>query len=369
MRDGIRDFLMSYQESSEDTTRLVFDGGESFSILRSSVLCCLPNRVVILDGTARYSNVKWPDFKIVSLEEHSKLRFDNVSIHPKLGNSTRKHIKQSFGEFSSEVLFWINERQRNTGKALSVSLLSNKDDIDKWPELNSLQRDLIKTGNQVINLEQGSIIGSNEGRDTEVVLIVVSMFTSLDDYCLRTVLRTGENLKKEDIWKIRNVPAKEGRPAYTETSVNMDKGFVCEAIDDTFRRHYANVMIQYLMRSRARRYDGRPVNVFCYVADEWLYEELMRVLPGIRIAGYNGSLLNKLKAMPKERLENMEDAELTQLAGITTKYNQRVMRDLRRKLVYAWKQAKPEVVSGETVTISEKAEVVTCSVTCSETVT
>jgi hypothetical protein len=267
----------------------------------------------------------------------------------KKSNNTLNH--QAFGCFLdmvSHLAVHITEEQASklTEPYKTVHKLLFPNPRFTFEYLSRSLDEKIKPDNDVVVLEKGSIIGSNEGCNTESVLIVVSVFTSLADYCLRTVLRTGLPLSKEDIWKLRDVKGTEATEAHKEQSVNMVKGFCNRFLDETFRRQYAQELIQMLMRSRARQYNGKGVNVFPYIPDDWVFMELKAMLPGIIIAGYDGNGMDRLMKMSKERLADMTNAELMKIFGkYNLNQNETTKRELRRKLVYAYRFGKPDGTS------------------------
>ncbi|MBT3375639.1 MAG: hypothetical protein HN976_31660 [Lentisphaerae bacterium] len=320
--DRVNSYLNFFSGGSE---RYVIKTERGFHWIKRHHRVDLPNRVIFLDGSAVYSQVEWEGFVINAVEEHREVSFDNLTVHAQAGNPTKKRLKKKdeFAGFQETVLNYFSS---SLGAVAFFAL--NKDGKKKLP----LVADLVRQGSDVLRpelviLERGKILGSNEANHCDVAVICTSIFTSVSDYALRTALAEGGPVGADRIWKY----FRRGKAPLMKSD-----GFVDSGLNDTFRRHYANELYQYLMRIRLRTYKNENCHAFFFCSGYWLLRELDRMLPGFSVEG-DGSptgAFRSLENMTLKELENLSVRDLQDLCGGSTSV--RGTKELRRKRNFEW---------------------------------
>jgi len=193
-----------------------------------------------------------------------------------------------------------------------ICLLHHKDaDTDEaWGEFQAYRDQLeqLYRCDNVKTIPLGQIIGSNEGRDAAYVGIMTSLFTSIPDCVLRTCLRTGKPVPWDAIWK--QVQRKSAK--YPNRLPQLDRGFRDPDLNETFLRIYIDRLVQFMMRGRARNYDGKRTDVVCWMPNRWAIEELKRMLPGIQVHG--DEFIEGLERMTRDQIAELSNSDIRKLA-------------------------------------------------------
>jgi hypothetical protein len=310
--------------------RYVFDNETSFDVIKARMYTDLPNRVIILDGSAKYSTTKWDGFTIYQVDAHSQILYDRITLHPFAGNPTKTNVRETFGEFADHIVECITSKP-----VKEVCIISNKlqpEALEESERFNAFLSHFQSKGIEIVKLFRGTVIGSNLARSSDTLCIFSSIFDGIGPTALRTALRTGQSIAADRLWSYRTVSQKDGSTAVVKNPRLRD-GFLDPELNETFLRLYANELIQYILRGRARNYADETEDVFFYSTGDLINEELRSQLPGVQFAGASG--LEKLHSMTRDQLESISLRALAGLFGYQSP-NEKTSRDLRRlrDLVY-----------------------------------
>jgi hypothetical protein len=276
--------------------RYVMKHKDGYQWTKDRVLRQCDNKMIILDGSAIYSSVKWDGFQILQAKEHQAIRYEGGVIHARKGNPTKSRLLSDIDDWIDSIMNDIEPASKQ------VFIASNKvpekkvqDAIDKLSEY--VGKGYVKT------LYRGSIVGRNDAKDCETAIIAMSLFTTLQDYVLRTALVEGKGIDESRIFGNNN-------------QVMMHQGFDDSMIDREFRRKYIDELYQTLMRTRARNYQGETWEAYCHIPDMYTLIELERKMKGIVFADCNDAdvkAFNFLKDMSIDELHDISDKELREV--------------------------------------------------------
>jgi hypothetical protein len=337
-----RDALLRYLQIFNGLGTLYVTGAnQNYSFARSRLLNRCRGRTVILDGSAIYSNVHWDGFTIWELSEHQRLDFSNVVLHPIPGNPTQNYISKTWSAMADDV---ENFSKKNPNTCRKLALLQNKGarEKSKYAYQSGFRDKLKDAGVTVIDMYNGGIIGSNAGNDCDSLAVATSIFNNVAYYVLQTMLRTGASIDRQAIWSVRGTRGDtftNGEPEIDDRTISprMDEnGFQDSRLNETYARQYAATIYQYILRTRARRYQGESVHAWGWVPGYWGLDEIRRMMPGIRVDGSGSGLLDRLRALDMNALEVMPDSELMNLAGIAERGNEPDIQRLRYAVASVW---------------------------------
>jgi len=303
-RNFLTGFVNFFQDSQAIRYAVITGTGrvEAIRWIRSRVSWRkIQNNVVILDASARFAIPTFEGFRVYRLKEQANLRFPHVRLHAIRGNPTKRSMSKPdrWNEFTTTIL--SNLRQNPNRRVL---ILTNK---DTPPQVMSLISAIsVITNTRPVILNRGDFIGSNAGRKCDFIVIAMSMFNDIAD----TVLKASEIEKPEQgiafnrVWKKPNV-------------VNMHSGFVDETLDEVYRKIYADLLYQSIMRGKPRDYDNTPTDVVAFISDYWVLHELNRLLPSIQISTNDRTLqsFSVLRDMSLDDLLNMPDKDFQKTTG------------------------------------------------------
>jgi hypothetical protein len=316
-------YLACFRHTDETNERFVADNCDgSWTFVRCKLANCPRNRTIILDGSAIYSNVEWEGFEIWRVREQSEIGFGNVTIHAVRGNPTKNNMEKNWGAFTERIQAGLREGDPAAGNR--VALLCNKGAMEKeeLSHVKELRDWLAENGYQVTEMFKGRIIGSNAGNDCGAVIVGTSVFNNITYYLLQTMLRTRQIISEDEVWNVF-FEAHEGTDELGQKVKRTEKkrfprmrdGFIEERLNQTFIRQYCATLYQYILRSRARRYQGDSVDVFAFVPGNWAFEEIRRMMPGINIVGGEADKLDRLRKLTKQQMETINDSDLLELEG------------------------------------------------------
>jgi len=251
------------------TMRTQYHENTTFSWIKDRFLCDLPNRMVILDGSAQYSNTAWKDFTIFRSSEHRQQRYQNVTIHFMGRHPTKSSLLAKRPPFISAIEVFLH-----THPDAKPFIVTNK--LGNDPELEPIQtytNNLTSRG--AIHLQRGFVIGSNEARECNVAILMMSTFTNLADYVLQAALVDNTEINESRIYTCEAGQVKRPRM--------RGEGFEDPSIDREYRRSYINELYQTIMRGIIRQHPEEEYHVFCFL-DSWgMLVELEKLLPGFKL--------------------------------------------------------------------------------------
>jgi len=329
-------YLSAYYDKNENeqSSRYVFDNSsdivknednekqnvvkiETYDVIKSRIYCDLPNRIIILDGSAIFSNTCWDGFTIYQIDIHKQILFDNVTLHAFNGNPTKNSVKAKFPQYADMIESFLDKNLKN--ETAELCIISNKQKEDALEQTKRFKNFISFCEDRkmkTINLYRGTVIGSNQARNSRLIAVLASMFNGVSETVLRTALRLNCGIEAEQIWNYQRIDGKNGVNV-TRKVVRMNNGFEDESLNETFLRTYADEIIQYILRGRARNYTGETEDVFYFSIGEMINEEIRAYLPGVQFAGDSG--MKKLREMTKEQIEGVSARELAEMFGYSSK--------------------------------------------------
>ena len=298
---------------------------KTYDVIKSRIYCDLPNRIIILDGSAIFSNTPWKGFTIYQIDIHKQILFDNVILHTFKGNPTITNVKSKFPQYADMIENDLKGRQ-----PVEICIISNKQKEDSL-EQTKRYKEFIKAFEdkniKVKNLYRGTVIGSNLARDSHMIMVLASMFNGISETVLRTALRMDCGIEADKIWDYQLIDGKNGANIKRKVP-KMNYGFEDSDLNETFMRTYADEIIQYILRGRARNYKGESEDVFFFSTGNLINEEIRTYLPGVQFAGDSG--MKKLRDMTKEQIEDVSARELAEMFGYASHPNNDIVNELIR---------------------------------------
>lgn len=151
------------------------------------------NKFMLLDASAVISEVNWKDFTTFSCKDLI-FEYPNTVIHP-------VEISPTKNSFKKKETFKVFNDIINKVTGTSVFLATNKKTSPETEALlDELRTYINKRFFEVIELQRGSIIGSNLASHCDVAILATSAFTNVSDIVLSTSLSLNRPVNKESIW-------------------------------------------------------------------------------------------------------------------------------------------------------------------------
>lgn len=226
----------------------------------------MPDNCIMLDGSARFTQVRWDDFKFWSVKAPD---YTGLTVHVVRGNPTKAGMIRKAADFD----MYVEKIRSEVHPARVVHA------IDKPLEgaKNTGLPGYLKQGDMEAHRGTGTR-GSNDFIECDMMVIRMALFTDINDYALRAALGSGGSIKAEDIWKKTE---KAIRP-------NMHKtGFVHPSLQVAAHRQMVDELYQAILRIGVRRYDGGKYTAVCTLPDDLSVALLTELLPGAEITQYN----------------------------------------------------------------------------------
>lgn len=296
----------AFWNDSAERYVILSDDLQTATWIKSNILCPLPNKIIMLDGSAIYSNVKWDGFNIYTLQKNNLPTYENLTINALLKNPTQATLAKVFDDLAKSYETWAKKH-----KKARTWIASNKDAITCVKEWKKKHKDILEGFH-------GSIIGSNLYKDCDSAIMATSLFTSVEDYALRAAVANKEDINTNRIWK------QSGKKLVPHMKLG---GFVDNKINLEFKRYYSDIMYQYIMRGNIRIDSNADHSVFCCVGGFENVLELSRLLPGAKIIPIddNSKILGLVEAYEKIKaihdLKSISINELLKALGMTKNAN------------------------------------------------
>jgi hypothetical protein len=209
----------------------------------------LPNRIIFLNASAMYSPVEWEGATIYRLvNRHS---YPHLHLHTDDGNPTRKSKADNLDSFRSRCDAFL-QAHRDSRVFMAV---------DKKPDAEVLAwiEDLKRRGFDVRIGYRGTILGSNDYREANVVIFAMANFTSVSDYVLNTMHVTDHEIDRDRVWTAKG-------------QVRMHSGFDDPAINREFSRLCVDEVYQTIMRANIRSTPNAECHIFLRLNPEILLQ-------------------------------------------------------------------------------------------------
>ena len=116
--------------------------GRDIEFIRSTVDLDLPNSIIVLDGSAAYSPIRWKGFTILRVKEHRQCVYPNVEVRAVPYNPTKKQLAKHIDLLKTDVSGFLNQNpaakifvasNRNLSKLVNVQKVV--DDLKSIPTL------------------------------------------------------------------------------------------------------------------------------------------------------------------------------------------------------------------------------------------
>ena len=235
--------------------RFVIRQRDTYSILADRRNWDMPPRCVMLDASARFTQVKWEGFQML---DGGMADVAGLTVHITRGNPTKSSIAdpirgKKYQDFWQGIIDSVKP-------SVVVYALNQNDRTFTAPNPKDL---IARRGTDTR--------GSNDYLNADAMVVIMALFNDLPDYCLRAALATDGPIEASAIWK--NTPR--------GIVPNMDKsGFVDHRLHISFCRQAVDELYQSVMRIGVRRYDGGTYHVACRLPDRLSIAELQGRLPG-----------------------------------------------------------------------------------------
>lgn len=231
------------------------------------------NRIVILDASASVSPCVFEGFTILKAKEHKKIEYGKMELFVQQGFPSKNHIERIAPEYLIKAREFI-------GKTPHLIFLASNKGMEKMPKtkraIDDFRKKVAKNGSSVTILTRGSIVGSNEVRDSDTAVIVMSEFSTIADIVLKTSLIEGKEVNQDRIMKM---VCGKWRPRINR------RGFEDPGLNDVARRLQLDETYQILMRTRARKHQNEQVKGIIVGCDLSFILALRLILPGVYIDG------------------------------------------------------------------------------------
>jgi len=236
---------------------------EKIHILTDRNTWSMPENCIMLDGSARFTQVKWSDFKFWRLKTPD---YSGLTVHVMRGNPTKSNMRRVEEEFNRYV-----DRIRGEVKPLRVVHAVNKTQEGGKPYEPADKADMVASRGTDTR-------GSNEFIGCDMIVLRMALFTDINDYALRAALGSGVEIPVSEIWK---KTADSVRP-------NMHKsGFVNPSLQIAAHRQIVDELYQAILRTGVRRYDSGTYTAVCMLPDDLSVSLLRDLLPGAGIVQHN----------------------------------------------------------------------------------
>jgi len=256
---------------------------EKIHVLTDRNAWCMPDNCIMLDGSARFTQVHWDDFKFWNIETP---KYNGLTVHVMRGNATKSGMSRAAEEFEGYVASIRKEAE--PGRVVHAVNKQKEDVPDYLPSDNSDMLAYRGTGTR----------GSNEFIDCDMIIMRMALFTDINDYALRAALGSQGPILATDIWMNARGTA---RP-------NISKhGFMNASLQIAAHRQTVDELYQAILRIGVRRYDGGKYTAICTLPDDLSVALLGELLPEAKIVQHN------FTGESKNRHAKTRDSKITAL--------------------------------------------------------
>ena len=270
--------------------RYVIRHGDKFSILADRQQWDMPPKCVMLDGSARYTQVVWDGF---TMYDGGTATTKGLHINIVKGNATKSSLT---GERGDDF------------RAYYESIIADKKPSKVVYAVNKDDKTFVAPNPTDLLARRGTDTrGSNDFLTADCMIVVMALFTDATDYALRAALATGGQIEVGAVWKKTPLGIVPNLDKKGFTDKRMQLAFVRQAVDECY---------QAIMRIGVRRYDGGKYHVVCRLPNALCVAELKGRLPGVTIEeiGFKVKPSRKSHMTEQARFENASSVALSALA-------------------------------------------------------
>lgn len=266
----------------------------------------------ILDGSAKFSDVKWLGFTSYNFGQTT---YPNLTVHC-LDSLPTKSALAHKGKLHDDLMKSIENIP--IGKTIGVFTDIGKDG-DKL-EQDILEALKMRQPCEVICRKRGQHIGTNDMRDCNVLILAMGLFTDITDYALGGSIITGKSILNGQIYS----QAKNGKKP------NMGKfGFASHAMNQRLCRQIGNEAYQAIMRGIVRADSSAECTVILPMNHPTIIAELKTMLPEATIfisdierLYHSGYSAQEIALMTNGKKKDIENFIARRIKGDQTNGNQ-----------------------------------------------
>lgn len=282
--------------------------GKKVSAVRNRLNFDLPNDVYVLNASSCFGLARWEGFTAV--RDASPATAEGVCVNAYEANSTKHRMAKEAEAYLSYALEVV---RRNNRKRVLLAVNKAETQTEEMRHaLAQFRTQLQGLGVTVSEGERGSIIGRNDWRDCDAVVLAYGLFTSLSNVALKASLVEGCAIAEDRIWESKTVNGEVVRQPRIS-----GRGVVDQGLRDVDRRLFADEVYQTGLRGVARNWRGEGMDVIVAAPAMDYLLPLRQVLPGCSIK-FEGVDLESFRT--EDLLKG--DIELRALFGITAKSDQ-----------------------------------------------
>ena len=272
---------------SSESKRYVMKSDDKYQIISDKLNWDFPKNAIILDGSARYTQVNYDGFEMLDYIIPS---VKGLTVNIVKGNPTQAHIERKYQEYLSTALQIKNESGSN-----NIVWAKNKGDETFTAD---------NPGDLIANRGTDTK-GSNDFINGDMMIVIMSLFTNVHDYALRASLSENREIPFNDIWQIKNnriVPKMGGN------------GWINNSIKQSYIRQVIDELYQGIMRISVRKYDRKEYQVVCMLPDLLSVEELRGRLPDceINLIGFDNQISNN-KQKERQASDNLSVSQIRKI--------------------------------------------------------
>jgi len=276
--------------------------GKKISFVRNRLNFEIENDVYVLSASARFSSVTWEGFKVVRSECQNLA--EGVTVYAYPANHTKHRMDKEAEAF---LAYAVNLIKTNGRKKVMLAL--NKEDNQSKEVKTAVawfKTECGKLGVEVTEGERGSIIGRNDWKDCDCVILGYGVFTSIANIALKQSLVEGAEIEGSRLWDTKTIGGVE------VSQPKIKKGLVDAGLRETDRRVFANEVYQVGLRGIARKWNSESMDIITIAPSLDYVIPLTQVLPGATICFDE---LDVTGIRTQDLLQG--DAELCQRFGMT----------------------------------------------------
>ncbi len=255
--------------------------GKKLSLVRNRLNFNLENDTYVLNASSRFALATWEGFTVVRQLEQK--RAEGVTVYAYPCNSTKHRLDieaQDYLKYALKSIVANGRKKIMLALNKEESQTSNIKQAVEW-----FKTECQKIGVEVREGNRGSIIGRNDWRDCDAVILAYGLFTSVSNLALKQSLVEGREIEGSRVWNSKTVEGK------LELQPRMNKGVTDKAMRETDRRLFCDEVYQVGLRGVARNWKGEEMDIITTApGTDYLYP-IESVLPGCKIVSGDTELV------------------------------------------------------------------------------
>lgn len=260
----------------QGATTYVYCDGDKLSVCRDRIDFGIPNRVILLNGSAQVARHIYPTGMTVWNCPDIKPNYPNVTLHCLCGLPTKTWFKN---DFNVRTLVAEAARVLHVHDPLFLAV-NNLTDISKVGlSVIAMARSAFPLISDADIGQRGSTKGSNNWFQHRQGIIATSWFTDMSHYALCASVRHKRSYARDDLFQ------DNGKPKFRRGSK-----LASDDLNEEFLRQAADDIYQTIMRLACRHDSNETVDVVLLVPNIELLAYLGRLMPNIRVRSEDFSL-------------------------------------------------------------------------------